>query len=301
MPISARTAKIILILCMLLPAARGFAAPEREDKYLLESALRRDVEFFSDSLCAGRRTGSAGGSDAAFYIIRRLYKLGYDVHTESFRTEQDAVGRNIIATPSGGLSRSAARLPILLIASYDGLGKIGDRFYPGADSNASGVAALLWLAESLKGRTDVILAFVDGHNSNMSGAYALKSSMARQRLRMVVSLDILGSTLAPPDRYWKNYLIVLGGAGWQRSLERANMETALHLYYDYYGSRSFTDLFYRKVSDHKVFLDRGIPVLMFTSGITMNTNREGDTSESLDYGIFAERVTLISNWLRALQ
>ncbi|MBR5924737.1 MAG: hypothetical protein IKZ60_04685, partial [Bacteroidales bacterium] len=72
---------------------------------------------------------------------------------------------------------------------------------------------------------------------------------------------------------------------------------ALHLYYNYYGSRSFTDLFYRKVSDHKFFLDRGIPVLMFTSGITMNTNREGDKSETLDYPVFAKRVWLILSWL----
>ena len=295
MPISARPAKIILILCMLLAAARGFAAPEENDNSLLESALRRDVEFLSDSLCAGRRTGSAGCSEAAFYIIRRLRRLGYDVRTECFRTEQDAVGRNIIAVPSVGHPRT--RQPILLMAYYDGLGKIGDRFYPGADSNASGVAALLSLADSMKDRTDVMLAFVDGHNSNMTGTSALKSSLARERLRMVVNLDILGSTLAPPDRFWKNYLIVLGGAGWQKSLGRANMETALHLYYDYYGSRSFTDLFYRKVSDHRFFLDRGIPVLMFTSGITMNTNREGDTFESLDYKIFTERVALISHWL----
>lgn len=297
MPISARTAKIILILCSLLLAVRGFAAREEDDKSLLESALRRDVEFFSDSLCAGRRTGSSGSNGAAFYIMRRLCNLGYDVRTESFRTEQDAIGRNIIATPSAGLNRSTGRQPILLMASYDGLGKIGDRLYPGADSNASGVAALLALAESLKDRTDVIIAFVDGHNSNMSGASALRSSLIRQRLRMVISLDILGSTLAPPDVFWKNYLIVLGGAGWQKSLERANMGSALHLYYDYYGSRSFTDLFYRKVSDHKVFLDRGIPVLMFTSGITMNTNREGDTCDTLDYHIFAQRVNLICKWL----
>lgn len=301
MPNSAHPAKIILILCALLLSVQGLAAPAGEGRGSLEKALQRDVEFFSDSLCAGRRTGSAGSNGAAFYIIRRLRSLGYEVHTESFRTEQDAVGRNIIAMPAGGLSRSSSRAPILIMAYYDGLGKIGGRFYPGADGNASGVAALLSLAESLKERRDVILALVDGHNSNMSGALALRSSFARRQLRMVVSLDILGSTLAPPDRFWKNYLIVLGGAGWQKSLEKANTDKALHLYYDYYGSRSFTDLFYRKVSDHKVFLERGIPVLMFTSGITMNTNREGDTSESLDYEIFAERVKLISNWLRALQ
>lgn len=295
MPISAHPAKILLIICMLLHVAGWGAYAADDARKALESDLRRDVEFLSDSLCSGRQTGTAGASGAAFYLIRRLQSLGYELEYNTFRTEQDAVGRNIVTKQKG------TRPAILLMASYDGLGKIGPRLYPGADSNASGVSALLWLAGQFKDRDDIIIAFVDGHNANMAGAEALKDFLGKRRLRMVVSLDILGSTMSPPDKFWKNYLIVLGGAPWQRSLEKANMETALHLYYDYYGSRSFTDLFYRKVSDHKVFLGRGIPVLMFTSGITMNTNREGDTFESLDYKIFAERVTLISNWLQALQ
>lgn len=295
MPISARGIKFLLLFCTLVCGNVSFASSADDARKALGKELSRDVEFLSDSLCAGRQTGTPGASCAAFYIIHKLRSLGYELDFHSFRTEQQAVGRNIVTRQKGN------KAAILLMASYDGHGKIGPRLYPGADSNASGVAALLCLAERLKDRADVIFAFVDGHNANMSGADALGKYFSGKRLRMVVSLDILGSTMSPPDKFWKNYLIVLGGNGWQRSLEKANMETALHLYYDYYGSRSFTDLFYRKVSDHKVFLGRGIPVLMFTSGITMNTNREGDTFESLDYEVFAERVTLISNWLRALQ
>lgn len=291
MPISARPAKIILILCLLVVSHVAASAPANERLAALESALKRDVEFFSDSLCAGRKTGSPGNTGAAFHIIRRLRALGYEVQVNSFTTPSGAVGRNLVAFPEG------CRNATLLMAGYDGLGKMGEKLYPGADSNASGVAALLALAERFKGRSDIILAFVDGHNANMAGAEALKAFLARHRLRKVVSLDILGSTLAPPDRYWKDYLIILGGSAFQRSLDKANYGLALHLYYNYYGSRSFTDLFYRKVSDHKFFLDRGIPVLMFTSGITMNTNREGDTSESLDYPVFAKRVELIGSWI----
>ena len=201
------------------------------------------------------------------------------------------MGRNIVAGHEGG------RNAILVMSAYDGLGTIGGRFYPGADGNASGIAAMLSLAERLKDRKDIVFAFVDAHNANLCGAESLKAYLGRQRLRMVVNLDILGSTLAPPDEFWKNYLIVLGGYGYQRSLERANEGKSLHLYYNYYGSKSFTDLFYRKVSDHKYFLDKGIPVLMFTSGITMNTNRETDTAATLDYRVFAQRVELVGNWL----
>ena len=281
----------MLILCLLLVTGQVFDADGKKEDGTLEAALRRDVEFFSDSLCVGRKTGSPGNTDAAFYIIRRLRSLGYEVQMNTFQTSAGAVGRNLIAVPA------VCRNAILVMSYYDGLGRIGERFYPGADGNASGVAAMLALAERFKGGRDIIFAFVDGHNANMAGAEALKTYLGRQRLRMVVNLDILGSTLAPPDSFWKNYLIVLGGHGYQRSLERANEGESLHLYYNYYGSRSFTDLFYRKVSDHKFFLERGIPVLMFTSGITMNTNREADTAATLDYRVFAQRVSLVGNWL----
>ena len=37
---------------------------------------------------------------------------------------------------------------------------------------------------------------------------------------------------------------------------------------------------------------------MFTSGITGLTNKEGDLPSSLDYGVFAKRVDLISRWMK---
>lgn len=294
MPVSARGTKLFCFLFLLFAGQEAFPA-SAEGKSKLESALKVDVEFLSDSLCEGRKTGSTGASAATFYIMHRLKNIGYDVAVNSFEIQSGAIGRNLIAGPVSG-----SKAAVLIMAYYDGLGKIGGRFYPGADSNASGVAALLSLAESLKGRSDVIFALVDGHNANMAGAEALKRALSGQRLRMIVNLDILGSTLAPPDKFWKNYLIILGGSGYQQRFDNVNSDKALHLYYNYYGSRSFTELFYRRVSDHKVFFDRGVPVLMFTSGITLNTNREGDTFESLDYSVFADRVDLISRWLQSL-
>ena len=297
MPISARTAKIILIA--LLSCLTGRAAEvEPELQKVLQKELRNDVEFLSDSLCGGRKTGSAGSTEAAFYLIGRLSNMGYKPAVQSFRTSSDAIGRNILITPQ---SLSARRPAILLMAYYDGLGKIGDRFYPGADANASGVAALLSVASRIKDREDVIIAFVDAHNANSAGAEALKETLAQQSLKLVVNFDILGSTMAPPDKYWKDYLIILGGGRYSQNFTSLNYGINLHLYYDYYGSRSFTDLFYRKVSDHRFFLGRGIPVLMFTSGITLSTNRESDTAESLDYPVFAERMELIIKWLESFR
>ena len=64
----------------------------------------------------------------------------------------------------------------------------------------------------------------------------------------------------------------------------------------YYGSRNFTQMFYR-LSDQRTFIDNGIPAVLFTSGITMNTNKTRDTEDTIDYEILQKRIFLIYHWL----
>ena len=71
----------------------------------------------------------------------------------------------------------------------------------------------------------------------------------------------------------------------------------LELAYDYYGSKDFTNLFYRRISDQVVFLNNGIPAVMFTSGITMLNNKPEDTAEKLDYVVMRKRIQLIFYYL----
>lgn len=66
--------------------------------------------------------------------------------------------------------------------------------------------------------------------------------------------------------------------------------------YTYYGSKSFTQMFYR-LSDQRVFVDNGIPSVLFTSGITMNTNKTYDSPETIDTEILRKRIFLIYHWL----
>ena len=114
----------------------------------------------------------------------------------------------------------------------------------------------------------------------------------------IVNLDILGSTLVPVMPNNPEYLIALGGSSERFALDAANRETRLHITYDYYGSDNFTDLFYRRISDQRWFVEAGIPALMFTSGITLKTNRQTDTPETLDYAVLDKRIRLIATWLR---
>ena len=64
----------------------------------------------------------------------------------------------------------------------------------------------------------------------------------------------------------------------------------------YYGSENFTKVFYR-LSDQRVFVDNNVPAVLFTSGITMNTNKTYDSVTSINIPIFRKRIYLIYHWI----
>ena len=102
--------------------------------------------------------------------------------------------------------------------------------------------------------------------------------------------------MARPD-----YLIMLSESenGRRDALHIANTNTGvgLDLDFSYYGSKDFTRLFYRSISDQKPFLDAGIPSVMFTSGITLRNNKAEDDASSLDYAILRRRVLAMFYYL----
>lgn len=261
-----------------------------------ENLLRRDVEFLSHALLGGRGTATRGGVEAAAYIARRLRQSGLAPQIQTFSCEAGA-GHNIYAVHTGS---PKSKRYTLICTHYDSLGERDGVFYPGADANASGVAVLLFLADALKeSGANYIFAAFDAHHSGKAGAEAFCS--LPYRIASAVSLDTIGSVLAPPNKYRPDFIIALGAKGYERKFFRANMETKLRIYYDYYGSRNFTDYFYRTASDLSPFLRKGIPGVMFTSGITMNTNKATDTASTLDYEILARRACFIRNWLRSIE
>ena len=85
------------------------------------------------------------------------------------------------------------------------------------------------------------------------------------------------------------------------NLEACNMmhDIGLDLCFSYYGSKAFTEVFYR-LSDQRVFIDNGVPSVFFTSGITLNTNKTRDTAENLNFEVLHKRICLIYHWLESM-
>ena len=278
------------------------AAPCRAESgpALPDSVLRRDVCFLTDSLhTGGRVTGTVLSQGAISYIHRAFKNAGLWSRVQSFACG-GKVGHNVIAVTPGYFKKY-----IVVGAYMDGIGTIDGTYYPGADSNASGVACMLGIARNLarkcKGDTGIVFVAFDGHRADLSGSRSfVEKYLPGRRITMMINLDTIGSSLAPVDKDKPQYLIVLGGKKFINALESAGAGLGISLFCDYYGSSKFTELFYRSISDQKWFLQKNIASIMFTSGITEHTNKASDTPDKLDYPLLAGRTQLISGWIGTL-
>lgn len=293
-----RAKKIVLFFVLSAIVFPAFA--QQRDQ------LRRDVEFLSSQLCEGRATGTVGAVEAAQLVSRRFAKFELvpvtPAYSSSFYTA-GKVGRNVIGIQPGWGDKY-----IIIAAHYDNLGILEGNLYPGADSNASGVAMLLGLVAELAGNIypqSIIFVALDAHQT-MAGAADLLEKIQEERLidprtgrpiyarniTSFVNLDMLGSTSAPLHPGRPDYLIMLGSEKHRSLIQRLNLD-GLDLGFDYYGSASFTEMFLYRAGDQKVFHDAGFPVGLFTSGITMLTNKRDDDVDTLDYDMMEKRLTLL--------
>jgi len=315
---------LLLVLTTLAEAqTRNYYISARNAEPLAtEEGLRAQVEFLTDSLCTGRAVGTPGSAWAQAGIARQFESCGLlpagGSWYHGFRTLNGASGHNVV-----GILPGSGDKYVVVAAHYDHIGTIAGTLYPGADSNASGMAALLTMARMFRHMKDLgktyshtlIFVALDGKEQSLSGAYHLWNQIAGQRLTdpvkgtpilpsgiaRMVNIDQVGGTEAPLHRNRPDYLMMLSEAGDGRrdALLIANMspEVSLDVAFDYYGSKDFTRVFYRTISDQKPFLDNGIPSVMFTSGITLRNNKADDLPATLDYGILRRRVLAMFYYL----
>lgn len=292
--------------------------------------LEKEIAFLTDTLCKGRGTGTRGNTEAAFWIARQFDEAGlmkFDkTYAKKVHISKDVIGRNIIGMIPGAVSIPRDRY-IIVGAHYDHLGEISGKTYPGADSNASGTVALLSIMDMFStmkslGRvydSNIIFVAFDAKEWSLSGSQEFWSMLDYGRLKdpltgaaitpdkisLMVNIDQIGSTLSPIHKGREDYMIMLGTQSLKRShrgfLTECNRSSGLNMDIglDYYGSRNFTDVFYR-LSDQRVFVDNGIPAVLFTSGITMNNNKTWDNLESLDMDMLYKRIRLIFCWLQKM-
>jgi Zn-dependent M28 family amino/carboxypeptidase len=184
--------KLLLSIALLT----GFWAKAQD---IDRSRLLTDLETLSSDKYAGRKTGTDGNKASAEYISARFKDAGLRSfqdqykHPFNFKNRKSEIinGTNLI-----GFVKGKKDDVIVISAHYDHVGVNNSEIYNGADDNASGVAALLGMAEYFKVHkplnTLLFIAF-DAEEMGLQGAYAyLREPVpARKSIIMNVNMDMV--------------------------------------------------------------------------------------------------------------
>lgn len=271
-----------------------YLPPSFSRSVVTQESLRETVTFLCEGIPQGR-----GGGEGADYIAEFFASAGLQPWKGEWLHRFEG-GCNVAGYLPGNTGRC-----IVVGAYYDCLGRIAEVLYPGADADASGIAALLGIAKLLSGSSDteglrdeVIFIAFDLHYKDYAGARAFLKELSGQRPALMLSLDTIGTTLAPVNPRRPLSLIALSTVKRYNPLMERSAEVAgVDLHFDYYGSERFTRLFLYRMGEQSVFIESGIPSMLLTSGVTLNVNKPLDTPETLDYYALRSRVLCLARFL----
>lgn len=160
--------------------------------------VMNDLYFLASDSLQGRKTNTAGSEIARTFIINRLQKLGVAAYVEDY-TQPFTFGKDSIEATNilGFIQGYSDKNFIVVSAHYDHLGiKNGTEIFNGADDNASGVTALLALAEYFRENqpeNNILFAFFDAEEMGLQGARYFTQSvvMDTSKIKLNVNLDMV--------------------------------------------------------------------------------------------------------------
>jgi hypothetical protein len=283
------TARLVLASCILVTAAPRCATHAAEFLTALASIRGPDVQAIVDVLAndqfKGREAGSRGGSAAGEYLASQFQKRGlrgagdHGGYAQIFRGNC----RNLLGILEGRDPNLKNQF-VMIGAHYDHVGYGAPRnsrgpvgyIHPGADDNASGVAGLLETVEAFKllddaPRRSLLFALWDAEEQGLWGSkhWLANPTVPPDKLAIVLNADMIG-------RMQDRQLKVFGtrtSCGLRRLVSSRNQNIDLFLEFVW-------DM--KEDSDHHPFFGRGIPVLMFHTGLHEDYHRPGDKAERIN-------------------
>ncbi|WP_410006244.1 M20/M25/M40 family metallo-hydrolase [Aequorivita nionensis] len=294
---------LVIFLAMLV-----FSCKETKVKSV---TMKEDVSVLANDSLNGRKTGSTDEKKAAEYIAKRFEDLGLQAkgtdgyfqkftfkasknpHQEaeftSEKNDSTETGENVI-----GYIDNKAENTVVIGAHYDHLGmggegslyREGEAIHNGADDNASGVAMMLHLADSLqkkdspKNNNYLFIAFSGEEEGLLGSNYFVKNpTINTKKVTYMLNMDMVG-------RLNSENTLAVYGVGTSPILKQTVNANAgdLNIAENESGVGP---------SDHTSFYLADIPVLHFFTGQHEDYHKPSDDTEKVNF----EGMELVSNYI----
>ena len=229
-----------------------------------------------------RRTGTAGCDAAAAFIHDYFHMNGVGAEIQEYPTGGDA--ETVVGELRGGAFPDDI---VIVCAHFDSTSTAPETLAPGADDNASGVAAVMEAARILaRYPTDYTVRFLafSGEEQGLFGssAYALAAEQTDQRIVGVVNLDMIAYADAMPEDlevFVNRASSWMGNRLFQDAAEYAGLTVS---------TRIDPSMVY---SDHASFWDHGYPALLAIEDEPLQNpyyHKTGDTLDTLNLDFCAQ-------------
>ncbi len=277
------------------------------------AALMKDVRTLAAADNAGRGTGSAGSKLAQAYLMQRFQELGLKPFGTSYLTPFSfthtrfenlfSAGKpykvtypsaaNVIGFIPGSMDPNRF---MVVSAHYDHLGVREGVMYPGADDNASGVAAMLALAAYFKQHPPqhtVVFAAFDAEELGHHGARHFVNALPFPRGQLAFNLNLDMVSRNDSNEIWASGLHhypalkphVAGAAS------RSTVQVKLGHDKPMLLAGNVED--WTGMSDHDQFHKAGVPYLYFGVADHADYHGPGDTADKINPVFFSNVVSLL--------
>jgi hypothetical protein len=246
------------------------------------------------------------------FSIRALTKLAAenrikDAPTSKIIVKFERIQNEIEAANVVGVIKGTSNKSIVVSAHYDHLGKSGKEYFPGADDNASGTAALLEIAEAFSKSSNlkysIVFLATSGEEAGLLGSSYHVNHPDFQPANILCNLNLDMISRSDDKHSNRKYLYCVGT---DQSTEIDNViKKADNLFddcsfdYSLNNSKEPMGLFTR--SDNYSFYKKGIPAIQFFSGLHLDYHKPTDTADKIDYDNLENRVRQISLVIELLQ
>ena len=278
-----------------------------------EISVKKHLYTLANDSMQGRKAGSPGIEKAAKYIEQQFSEIGLKPFNNSnFRQSFKHINRrsekkeeldlfNIIGLLKG---TSLKEEFVIISAHYDHLGQIeggkGDLVFNGANDNATGVAAMIMLAEYFKktkiNKRSILFVAFTAEEMGLIGSNYFGKTISAESIIAGVNIEMIGkeSPFGPKTAWLTGFKRSTFGEIIQKNLSSSEYR----LYPDPY--KDFR-LFFR--SDNASLARLGVPAHTFSTSPMdkdLDYHQLSDEVETLDVKIITETIKAISVGIKSI-